>query len=69
MEHSKIKNFRVFLFTTQKNNQNIIKYVDRLHKKVYNIIIKIIKGNATPYKKENRNHERNTTSRNTRLRR
>ena len=69
MEHSKIKNFRVFLFITQKNNQNIIKYVAKLDKRVYNIITKMIKGYATPYKKENRNHERNTTSRNTRLRR
>ena len=50
-------NDRLFLIgsarATQKNNQNIIKYVDKLHKKVYNIIIKIIEGYATPYKKEN----------------
>lgn len=45
---------RVFLFTTQKNNQDIIKYVDKLDKEVYNIIIKIIKGYATPYQKENK---------------
>ena len=47
----------------------MIKCVDKLDKEVYNIIIKIIKGYATPYQKENRNHERNTTSRSTRLRR
>ena len=69
MEHSKTQEFRVFLFITQKNNQNIIKCVDKLYKRVYNINIKIIKGYATPYKKENRNHGRNTTSRSARLRR
>lgn len=36
-----------------KKYKKIIKTIDKLHKKVYNIIIKIIEGYATPYKKEN----------------
>ena len=40
MEHSKIKNFRVFLFTTQKNNQNM-GIADRYNERECNVDTKI----------------------------